>query len=214
MSQAAPTTSAPEAGLRARKRAATFDAIERAAIALVLEHGYDSVTIDMICDATTVSQRTFFNYFGSKEAVILGTNRAKAPDDARYAFIHEPGAHVLGDLVELITAALLSHDPDPQLMRHRREIIHCTPELAQKEMARMHAAEDDLVALIMERFTAQGRSTDATPDLAEEARMIVALTTGVTHSMMCQWYASDFTTSPGELLRNSINLVRRVTQTA
>lgn len=208
------TPTPPDEGLRARKRAATFNSIERAAIALVLEHGYDAVTIDMICDAATVSQRTFFNYFGSKEAVILGTNRAKAPEKARHSFIHEPGSHVLGDLVELITAALLSHDPDPQLLRHRREIIHCTPELAQKEMARMHAAEDDLVALIMERFTAQGRSTTSTPDLEDEARMIVALTTGVTHSMMCQWYASDFTTTPGELLHNSINLVRRVTQTA
>ena len=43
-------------GLRERKRRATRDAIERAAIALVSERGYDNVTVAQICEASSVSQ--------------------------------------------------------------------------------------------------------------------------------------------------------------
>lgn len=204
----------PAVGLRARKRAATFGTIEREAIALVLEHGYDNVTVEMVCDASMVSQRTFFNYFGSKEGVILGPSPASPSEELQHAFIHDPGPHILGDLVELITTVLVDHAPDPELLRKRREIIHGTPELATREMARMHAAEDEMVTLIMRRFANQGRKTVTEPDLEDEARMIVALTTGVIHSMMRKWFTSDFTATPGELLRNSIALVRRITQNA
>ncbi|MET1016725.1 MAG: TetR family transcriptional regulator, partial [Leifsonia flava] len=60
----------PTEGLRARKRAATRAAIERTAIDLALDVGYDNITVEMICDACMVSQRTFFNYFGSKSDVL------------------------------------------------------------------------------------------------------------------------------------------------
>ena len=59
-------------GLRERKRRATRDAIERAAIALVSERGYDNVTVAQICEASSVSQGTFFNYFRTKDAAIVG----------------------------------------------------------------------------------------------------------------------------------------------
>ncbi|WAP52224.1 helix-turn-helix domain containing protein [Arthrobacter sp. ATA002] len=62
----------PGGGLRARKRAAARSTIERAAVTLVLERGYERVTVDMICASGMVSPRTFFNYFGSKEGVFLG----------------------------------------------------------------------------------------------------------------------------------------------
>ena len=62
-------------GLRERKRRATRDAIERAAIALVSERGYDNVTVAQICELSSVSQGTFFNYFPTKDAAIVGLGR-------------------------------------------------------------------------------------------------------------------------------------------
>ena len=59
-------------GLRERKRRATRSAIERAAIALVDECGYEGVTVAQICDRANVSQGTFFNYFPTKDAAIVG----------------------------------------------------------------------------------------------------------------------------------------------
>lgn len=59
-------------GLRERKRRATRTFIERAAIELVDKHGYENVTVAQICDRANVSQGTFFNYFPTKDAAIVG----------------------------------------------------------------------------------------------------------------------------------------------
>ena len=41
--------------------------VERSAVTLVLEHGFDNVTVDMICRQSGMSQRTFLNYFTTKK---------------------------------------------------------------------------------------------------------------------------------------------------
>lgn len=64
--------SAHEETLRERKRRETRAAIERAAITLVDELGYQNVTVAMIADRAVVSQGTFFNYFPTKDAAIVG----------------------------------------------------------------------------------------------------------------------------------------------
>lgn len=59
-------------GLRERKRAATRQRIVRAAQLGSLEHGLDGVTVEAIARAADISPRSFFNYFPSKEAAIVG----------------------------------------------------------------------------------------------------------------------------------------------
>ena len=56
--------------LRERKRRETRAAIERSALTLVDELGYENVT--MISDRAVVSQGTFFNYCPTKDAAIVG----------------------------------------------------------------------------------------------------------------------------------------------
>ena len=59
-------------GLRERKKIKARLAIERAALELVLERGYDGTTVEDICERAEVSKKTFFNYFPSKAAVVTG----------------------------------------------------------------------------------------------------------------------------------------------
>jgi len=199
------------ASLRERKRAATQAAIERAALELALERGYDNTTVEMICGASNVSQRTFFNYFGSKEAVILGVKPAVADDEKREHFVHSPGDDVLGELVELISSALDGRRLDPGMFRSRRMLIQRTPDLAHAEMVRIMQRQDELVQLVLARFTAGGRSTETTPDLEDEARMVVTLAAGVIHYAMHQWLHGTSQDDPARLLRDSIALLKRVT---
>ena len=69
-------------GLRDRKRAQTRARIETAAIELVLRDGLDSATIDAISERADVSPRTFFNYFESKDAAILGLQPHEIDEEA------------------------------------------------------------------------------------------------------------------------------------
>lgn len=66
-------------GLREEKREAAWLAIRDAAWALFAQRGFDQVSVEEIADAAEISRTTFFNYFGTKEAVVLDP----APADVR-----------------------------------------------------------------------------------------------------------------------------------
>src|SRR2546425_12630239 len=67
-----PNTITPIAqGLRERKKQKTKEAIQREAMRLFQEQGYDETTIEQIASAADISPSTFFNYFPTKEDVVL-----------------------------------------------------------------------------------------------------------------------------------------------
>jgi AcrR family transcriptional regulator len=57
--------------LRARKKQKTRESIQREAMRLFGKQGYDQTTVEQIAAAADISPSTFFNYFPTKEDVVL-----------------------------------------------------------------------------------------------------------------------------------------------
>ena len=79
----------PNLTLRESKRRATKAAIEEHATRLVLDRGFDGVTVEDICQAAEISKRTFFNYVDSKETAVLGPLPTPLSEDEVHAFARD-----------------------------------------------------------------------------------------------------------------------------
>lgn len=210
------------ADLRERKRAELRSTIERQAVELVLEHGYDNVTVDMICTASMASQRTFFNYFGSKDMAILGPHPMVLDDAAIEDFLHRPQGDVLSDLTRMMACMLARHgDVDFELWRLRREAIHATPELMRSQAERIATKHSDIAAVVLRRLQAHARPAaagreaengpgdDAMNDLRAQARLIVDLWSGVARHAMRLW-AERPDTNPQQVVEDLLVLLARI----
>lgn len=198
-------------GLRARKRAATRATIEQAAIELALEHGYDNVTVDMICAASMVSPRTFFNYFGSKEGLAKGLIPAAISDADAASFLADRSDDVLSALAGRMGHALMGGTGDSAWFEARVRVFQGSSELTGKWMEWVAAQEQLLVDLVLERFAAAGRTSAETPDLVDEAKIVVAQAIGVLRFALQRRQAlGEAAPSVDDSVRHATALIRRV----
>jgi AcrR family transcriptional regulator len=96
-------TSAPEPlSRRERKKERTRQEIYRAAMELFVARGFDTVTIEEICQAADVAKGTFFLHFPTKDALLLeyGKQATQELDDLLQA--HRGGA--ISALRKVLTA--------------------------------------------------------------------------------------------------------------
>ena len=56
--------------LREKQKHHTRTEIVRIAFELFATHGYEDVSVEMICDTVGISRATFFNYFPQKELIL------------------------------------------------------------------------------------------------------------------------------------------------
>ena len=116
-------------GLRYRKKLKARLAVERSALELVIERGYDGVTVEDICARAEISKKTFFNYFSSKAAAIMG-RMDSFPDDERLAEIleeHDEACYL--DVLVGVVGTSLASGVDESIVSLRREALRSMPQL-------------------------------------------------------------------------------------
>jgi AcrR family transcriptional regulator len=139
--------------------------LERAALALFTEHGYEATTVAEIADRAGLTRSTFFRYFADKREVLFGGQdlltemfteaiRTAPPSastaDCLIAAIESPGAHAF--------------TPDRHdLGRQRREVIAANTELQERELLKRAR----LVSAMADALRARGID-DTTAQLAAE----------------------------------------------
>ena len=134
----------PRNGEEARKR------LQRAALALFAENGFDHTTAAQIAARAGLTERTFFRHFPDKREVlfegqnILGTALSEAIGNAPPEL---PPMQVLKRAFASVTAML---EQNRQFSEPRQRIIAATPALQEREVAK-HVALTRVVAEALQR---------------------------------------------------------------
>jgi AcrR family transcriptional regulator len=151
-----PSDGPPAVGLRERKKARTRAAIQRHAMRLFLERGYQATTVEQIAEAAEISPSTFFRYFPTKEDVVLQDDY----DPVLLAAIHAQPAELRPlQAVRNAMRSALEGIPADELaaVRERSQLIMSVPELRAGTLQNLTETTRLLAGAVAERV---GRDPD------------------------------------------------------
>ncbi|MFI5952585.1 TetR family transcriptional regulator [Cryptosporangium sp. NPDC051539] len=110
-------------GLRERKKRAMRARLTSTATRMFLERGFDAVRVAEIADACEVSEKTVFNYFPTKEALLL--DRFDDTLTSLRAALSTPDATVLDAALTVLTAELAALDG---WLRSQDDVAHAVEQ--------------------------------------------------------------------------------------
>ena len=121
--------------------------LERAALALFVEHGYDATTVAQIADRAGLTKSTFFRHFADKREVLFGGQDMLAELFSNAVLTAPPSATTAGCLAAALESAAAAFTPDRHdLAPQRRAVIAANSELQERQLlkrARLASAMAD-----------------------------------------------------------------------
>jgi AcrR family transcriptional regulator len=145
----------PAIGLRERKKAKTHATIQKEALRLFREQGYDATTVEEIAAAAEVSPSTFFRYFPTKEDVVLYDVLDAAMIEA---FRAQPPELTPIEALRAAFREVFKNLPAEELaqQRERGALFSSVPELRAAWMDQLATGHQMLAELIAERVGRPG----------------------------------------------------------
>jgi AcrR family transcriptional regulator len=169
-------------GRRERKKLATRQALQDAALRLVAERGLDQVTVEDISEAADVATRTFFNYFSSKEEALLGNLPEKVATVQRMVVDRPAGETPLEAVCQVLRAMTLRLAERREERLLRQQVIERHPGLLARQLGEYASFEQALAAAVAERL-GTGRAD------ALYCRVVAAVAVAAARSAVSTWMA-------------------------
>ncbi|HEV2981756.1 MAG TPA: TetR/AcrR family transcriptional regulator [Solirubrobacteraceae bacterium] len=135
-------TSVPRPGLRERKKQQTRETIERVALELFAERGFDETTIADIAEAADVSPRTIFSYFESKEDILFCQESTQF-ERLEQVLEQRPAGTTTADVLREFLSSLGPHDEAALL---RKKVLMANPALGVRMRARFESLLTESIA--------------------------------------------------------------------
>ncbi len=188
-------TTAP--GLRERKKLKTKAAIQRAALRLFTKNGYDETTVEDIAAAAEISPSTFFNYFPSKEDVVIYDEY----DPMMFSMITDapPGEKLSLTIRRVLDVFAQILESDSADILERSRLMLEVPELRARIWEELEKARDMFAGVIASRT-----ERDATEF---EVRMVAMVLVTVAFEASVEWVRSDGKASITELFYRAIDAI-------
>jgi AcrR family transcriptional regulator len=188
----------PSPGLRARKRAATYQRIADEAARLATDRGVSRTTVEDIAAAADIGRSTFFRYFDSKEIAVAEGFTTPWLTLIVDAIAAQP-AH-LGPM-EAVSSAFAQFagivDEDPATIVRQAQMSQASPGLQAWTLHLFARCEDAIAVTVAPRFP------DLRPD-DPRPRMVGAATMAAIRWSIEQWLATDATADLPQLLRDAL----------
>jgi AcrR family transcriptional regulator len=144
-------------GLRERKKLKMRAAIQEKAMRLFLENGFQATTIEEIAESVEISPSTFFNYFPSKEDVVLQDDL----DPLMIAAFNAQPAELspIAALRNAMRAVFSNLTPEQNVLaRQRMALISSDDDLRAAMLGQFMGLVDEVAGLLAAR--AGGSPTD------------------------------------------------------
>ncbi|GAA2387305.1 TetR/AcrR family transcriptional regulator [Dactylosporangium salmoneum] len=167
------SSASPEAlTLRERKKIQTRTTLWNTAIDLFVRHGFDNVSVAQIAAAAEVSKMTFFNYFPTKEDLVVGPMSEHTNEMAETVRNRAPGETPVEALHRHFLDGLARRDPvtglcdRPHVLAVQR-LIHETPSLTSRALTVLVQMQNGLAEALGPTF--KDRATAAIISGARDA---------------------------------------------
>ena len=161
----------------------TRDELERVAMLLFSERGFDATTVDDIAAAAGIGRRTFFRYFGSKNDVVWG-RFAEGLTDFRASLAATNADVPLGEALRQAIVAFNALAPEQVAVHRQRMSLILTVSSLQAHSTLMYAEWRAAVSDFVATRTGAGPE-DLMPRLAGHLML------GAAVSAYEQWLADD-----------------------
>ncbi len=136
------------AGLRERKKQKTKASIQREALRLFKKNGYEETTVEDIAAAAEISPSTFFNYFPSKEDVVIYDEYDPQVFAALIADTGQPLSDSIGSALDAIGSVF---EQDRDAIYERAKLSLEVPELRARTWEELEKAQKQFAAVIAAR---------------------------------------------------------------
>jgi AcrR family transcriptional regulator len=125
--------------------------LERAAMELFLERGYEQTTVADIAERAGLTERTFFRHFTDKREVLFGGSSLLA-DLLVGAVLGAPAtASSMGAVGSALESAGELLEQRRELARRRRTVIAANAELRERELIKMASLAESMAGALRSR---------------------------------------------------------------
>lgn len=176
--------------------------IAETAMALFLEQGYESVTVEAVADASRMSRRTVFRYFDGKNELAFPDHSARLDLLTRNLVVPTGGRSPVDVVIAATEAVMLDFLSRPELVLRRYRLTRLVPELRKREVL-----ENERYVALTRAYLRDHLSADGPPFLP---MALSALIDAMHRSALVNFARSGGTTDAYAELEDGMEWIRQM----
>lgn len=165
----------PDEGLRERKRRLTRQLISDAATTLFATRGFDNVKVSEVADRVGVSEKTIYNYFPTKESLVLDNADEAVEQLARALRERRPDQSPTEAVVQALKADLRLYEQAPDELMQFVPLFGAMLDSTPALRAALLELQDRLAKVARDELAAQAGVDPRDPEPAVAGRALAGL---------------------------------------